>query len=65
MDFEFNTLEAHLTCSVIQLLLVVVALIDLVRVKSTNGPKWMWALIIVFINIIGPVVYFILGRRND
>ncbi|WP_419960553.1 PLDc N-terminal domain-containing protein [Psychrobacillus sp. BM2] len=50
---------------IIQLLLVVVAVIDLVRVKNTNGPKWMWALIIIFINIIGPVIYFIVGRRNE
>lgn len=49
----------------IQLLLVVVAVVDLFRVKNTNGPKWMWALIIIFINIIGPVVYFIVGRRNE
>ncbi|WP_268238677.1 PLDc N-terminal domain-containing protein [Lentibacillus kapialis] len=32
---------------------------------KTNGPKWMWALIIIFINIIGPIIYFIFGRRND
>lgn len=50
---------------IIQLVLVVVSVIDLLRVKNTNGPKWMWALIIVFFNIIGPVVYFIVGRRNE
>ncbi|MEK3951948.1 Phospholipase_D-nuclease N-terminal [Psychrobacillus psychrotolerans] len=65
MDLNSIPWNLILPVLVIQLLLVVVALIDLVRVKSTNGPKWMWALIIVFINIIGPVVYFILGRRND
>ena len=65
MDLNSIPWNLILPVLVIQLLLVVVALIDLVRVKCTNGPKWMWALIIVFINIIGPVVYFILGRRND
>jgi Phospholipase_D-nuclease N-terminal len=49
----------------IQLILVVVAVIDLIRIKATNGPKWLWVLIILFINIIGPVVYFIFGRRNN
>ncbi|MFD2759589.1 PLD nuclease N-terminal domain-containing protein [Lentibacillus juripiscarius] len=50
---------------VIQAILLIVAVIDLIRIDRTNGPKWMWILIIVFINIIGPVVYFIFGRRQD
>ncbi|SEN91390.1 Phospholipase_D-nuclease N-terminal [Paenisporosarcina quisquiliarum] len=50
---------------IIQLLLVVVALMDLLRVKNTNGSKWMWAIIIILISIFGPVIYFIVGRRNE
>ena len=49
---------------VIQLILMVVALIDLVRVSYTNGPKWVWALVIVLVNLVGPIVYFIFGRKN-
>lgn len=49
----------------LQFVLIVVALIDLVRIPATNGPKWLWALIIVFGNIIGPIVYFIVGRRTQ
>lgn len=50
---------------IVQLILVVVALVDLVKVPNTNGPKWMWAIIIVIVNIIGPIIYFIVGRRNE
>lgn len=50
---------------VIQGILLIVAAIDLIRIDRTNGPKWMWALIIVLINILGPIIYFIFGRRND
>lgn len=49
---------------IIQFILVVVALIDWVKADRTNGPKWMWLLIIVFGNIIGPVLYFIFGRSQ-
>ncbi|MEN2768275.1 PLDc N-terminal domain-containing protein [Ornithinibacillus xuwenensis] len=49
---------------IIQLILVIVAIIDWVKVKETNGPKWLWLIIIIVINIIGPVLYFIFGRRQ-
>jgi len=49
---------------VIQLILMVVALIDLVRIPQTNGPKWVWAIVIVLVNLLGPIVYFIFGRKN-
>lgn len=48
----------------IQLILLIVALIDLKKADDVNGPKWMWTCIIVLINIIGPVAYFIVGRRE-
>ncbi|MFC5542738.1 PLD nuclease N-terminal domain-containing protein [Ureibacillus suwonensis] len=49
---------------VIQVVLLIVALVDLIRIESTNGPKWLWALVIIFINILGPIVYFIFGRKS-
>ncbi|WP_188456822.1 PLDc N-terminal domain-containing protein [Virgibacillus oceani] len=49
---------------VIQAILLLVALIDLFRIDKTNGPKWMWIFIIVIVNIIGPILYFIFGRRQ-
>jgi hypothetical protein len=41
----------------------VIALIDLVRAERTNGPKWMWVPIILFVSMLGPISYFVLGRR--
>jgi hypothetical protein len=38
--------------------------VDLIRREVTRGPKWVWALVIVFINIIGPVVYLAAGREE-
>ena len=42
----------------LQVGLLVFALIDLARRPKANGPKWLWVIIIVFINIIGPIAYF-------
>lgn len=50
---------------VIQLILMIVALVDWVKINETRGPKIMWIFIIIFINIIGPVLYFIIGRKDD
>ncbi|MBU8878783.1 PLD nuclease N-terminal domain-containing protein [Bacillus sp. FJAT-29790] len=50
---------------IIQLILMIVAVVDLIRIEKTNGPKWIWALIILFINLIGPILYFVIGRRNQ
>ncbi|HAL16816.1 MAG TPA: transcriptional regulator [Anaerolineaceae bacterium] len=50
---------------IIQLGLMVFALVDLVRRERTKGPKWMWALIIVAVNIIGPVVYLLAGKDES
>jgi hypothetical protein len=50
---------------IIQLALLVTALVDLIRRPSTRGPKWAWALVILFISIIGPIVYFTFGRVDE
>ena len=49
---------------IIQGILIIISLIDLVRTDQTNGPKWMWLLIIIFISMLGPVLYFVIGRRQ-
>lgn len=50
---------------VLQGILIMIALINLVRIPATNGPKWVWALIIVMGNLLGPILYFILGRKSE
>ena len=50
---------------VLHLILMITALVSCIREEKTNGPKWLWILIILIINLIGPVLYFVVGRRND
>ncbi|MCM2677652.1 PLD nuclease N-terminal domain-containing protein [Alkalicoccobacillus plakortidis] len=50
---------------ILQCILMIIALVSCIREEKTNGPKWVWILIILFINLIGPVLYFVVGRRND
>lgn len=57
--------EAIAPILVLQLILMTAALVSCIREEKTNGHKWLWILIILMINIIGPVLYFVVGRRND
>jgi len=50
---------------VIQIILMIIALIDWIKNEQTNGPRWMWLLLILIVSMIGPVLYFIFGRRQD
>ncbi|MGD0752361.1 MAG: PLD nuclease N-terminal domain-containing protein [Anaerolineales bacterium] len=49
----------------IELGLMVIALVDLIRRSRTRGPKWVWVLVIVLINFIGPIIYFVAGRQEE
>jgi hypothetical protein len=49
----------------IELALMITALADLLRRPQTRGPKWVWALVIVLVNFIGPIIYFVAGRKEE
>jgi len=42
--------------------LMIAALVDLIKREKTKGPKWVWVLVIVLVNLFGPIVYFLVGR---
>lgn len=62
MEFITNNLPLLIPIFIIQLALIAFALVDLARRENTRGPKWVWVLVILFINMIGPIIYFLLGR---
>jgi len=52
---------------VIQLGLMIAALYDLEKADRVvrGGSKLVWALVIVFLNILGPILYFVAGREES
>ena len=49
----------------LQLILMIVALVDLIRREKTRGlPKWAWAIIIILGELLGPIIYLIFGREE-
>ena len=61
MDINWSLIAPLL---ILQIVLMVVALLDIRKIEQTNGPKIIWILIIIFISTIGPIVYFIFGRKE-
>jgi len=49
----------------IQLTLMAFALVDIARREKLRGPKWVWVLVVIIVNLIGPIVYFVLGREDE
>ena len=51
---------------VLQLVLMLVGLFDLTRPERRvkGDSKVVWALIIIFVNLIGPLIYFLFGRED-
>lgn len=69
MDTVLDTLVKYLPLLIplilIQFGLMIFAILDLLKRQKTRGPKWMWALVILFVNLFGPIVYFVVGRGED
>lgn len=64
MDISPKLISLLIPIIVIQVGLLAVALADLLRREKTRGPKWVWILVILFINIFGPIAYLLFGREE-
>jgi len=41
-----------------------VALVDIIRSKFEGNMQLIWVIIVVFFNVIGTILYFIIGRNQ-
>jgi hypothetical protein len=64
MDIPSKLIPLLVPVVLIELGLMIIALLDLVKRERTRGPKWVWALVIVVINIFGPIAYLLFGRQD-
>ena len=63
-NIPWNLIIANI---VLQFILMIVALVDVIRHRRTNGPFIMWIFIIVLGNFIGPILTSFSGgdKRDD
>ncbi|MFC9774390.1 PLD nuclease N-terminal domain-containing protein [Paenibacillus chitinolyticus] len=65
-DFDFMAfIPMLLPFIAIGTLLVLIALIDLYRHRTTRKRVLLWASLILFVHTLGPILYFVLGRKDD
>ena len=64
---QTETLLLLLPVVLVQLGLLILALRDLLRPERRvrGDSKLMWGVIIVVVNIIGPILYFLVGREDE
>jgi len=73
MNPDLSTLPAGILVvigivAVIEITLDVIALVSLYRRPVSEvvfGNKWVWVAIILLVNLVGPVLYFVIGRKTD
>jgi hypothetical protein len=64
MEFINQYLPLLIPLILVQVGLMIYCLVDLVRRERVRGPKWLWAIFIILGELIGPVVYLIVGRED-
>jgi hypothetical protein len=52
---------------IVELILSVIALRDLLRPERQvrGDSKLLWGIVIVFISLLGPIIYLVAGRREE
>ena len=52
--------------AIIQLVLMITALVSILRHDTyKTGNRLIWILVVIFVNTIGPILYFVLGRKDE
>lgn len=66
MEEFMKNIAVFLPLLIIELTLGITACIHVLRHRNYKfGNRIMWVLIVLFIQIIGPIVYFVFGRGED
>lgn len=65
-DFFMDNLPLFIPLLILQLILMITSLIHVLRHPHYRfGSKTMWIIIVLLVQIIGPVVYFVFGRGDE
>jgi hypothetical protein len=63
MDLIIRLLPILIPLFVVQIILAVTAVVNLIRKRNPMNEKVLWLLLILLVNLIGPVIYFAVGAN--
>jgi len=65
-EIDIQLIALIIPLALVDLGLKVFAIYDLIKTdRVSSDRKWLWAVIILVINLFGPLLYFLIGRRGD
>lgn len=67
MDMEqiIKMLPFLIPLVILELALLVIALVDIIRrPRVTGNNKVVWLIVVILFQVIGPIVYFVFGRKE-
>ena len=66
MEIFFEYLPLLIPVIILQLVLAITAIVDIRKNKRFKfGSTPIWLVIVIFLNIIGPILYFIIGKAEE
>ncbi len=67
MNLDSTTIALLIPVLLIELVLICWGLYDLTRPdrRVRGDSRLLWGLAIVFMNVVGPILYFTIGRKED
>jgi hypothetical protein len=66
MELLIQLMPLIIPLALLQLTLLIIALIHILRNDTyKTGSRLIWVLVCIFVNIIGPILYFVIGRSED
>lgn len=65
LDLLIELIPFLIPLFLVQMALLVIAIVDLVKREHVTGDnKLIWMLVIIFISVIGPIMYLLYGRKE-
>lgn len=62
--FILGYMELIWLIAIFNFLIPIIALISILRSKFEENNKLIWIIVVVFLNLIGAILYFLIGRKQ-
>lgn len=62
--FILGYMELIWLVAIFNFIIPIIALISILRSKFEENNKLIWIIVVVFLNLIGAILYFLIGRKQ-